>query len=335
MIEDISLLSIPLPFIVGLVFVLTLYPGLKGAEAPLARRYFAAFLALYAGQAIIVSLRFGYGVSALAPVQPVTAALMPPLAFLAFRAMADEPPVKPWRHLAGPLAVAFSVAFARFAIDALLLVLFCGYGFALWRFTKTVAEPAAEAPFRRARRVLRAARLTAALMMFFGVTDGLLFLLALWRGPGFVPGGVSLVNAVGLIILIVYYVWPEAEAAPVSAAPASPQEEALLSRLTAALETDGLFREENLSLARLARKAGMSAREASAAINRASGLNVSQFVNNRRIAEACRLLETTEKPLMDVMYDCGFSTKSNFNREFRRVTGQSPGQYRAARRRAS
>lgn len=327
------MLSIPLPFIAGLVFVLTLYPGLKGAEAPLARRYFAAFLALYAGQAVIVSLRFGYGVSALAPVQPVTAALLPPLAFLAFRAMADEPPPKPWRHLAGPLAVASSVAFARFAVDALLITLFCGYGFALWRFTKTVAEPAAQAPFRRAGRVLRAARLTAALMMFFGVTDGLIFLVALWRGPGFVPGGVSLINALCLLILIVYYVWPEREMPPAPPPSVSVEDEALLSRLAAALEADGLFREENLSLARLARKAKMSAREASAAINRASGLNVSQFVNNRRIAEARRLLEATEKPLMDVMYDCGFSTKSNFNREFRRVTGQSPGQFRAARRR--
>ena len=329
------MLSIPLPFIAGLVFVLTLYPGLKGAEAPLARRYFAAFLALYAGQAVIVSLRFGYGVSALAPVQPVTAALLPPLAFLAFRAMADEPPPKPWRHLAGPLAVASSVAFARFAVDALLITLFCGYGFALWCFTKTVAEPAAQAPFRRAGRVLRAARLTAALMMFFGVTDGLIFLVALWRGPGFVPGGVSLINALCLLILIVYYVWPEREMPPAPPPSVSVEDEALLSRLAAALEADGLFREENLSLARLARKAKMSAREASAAINRASGLNVSQFVDNRRIAEACRLLEATEKPLMDVMYDCGFSTKSNFNREFRRVTGQSPGQFRAALRRVS
>lgn len=78
----------------------------------------------------------------------------------------------------------------------------------------------------------------------------------------------------------------------------------------------------------------MPAREVSAVINRASGLNVSQYVNNRRIAEACRLLEETEHPLTTVMFDCGFATKSNFNREFRRVTGTSPSQWRAERRKA-
>ncbi len=76
----------------------------------------------------------------------------------------------------------------------------------------------------------------------------------------------------------------------------------------------------------------MPARDVSSVINRATGLNVSQFVNNRRIGEACRLLEETDKPLTTVMFDCGFSTKSNFNREFRRVTGTSPSQWRALKK---
>jgi AraC-like DNA-binding protein len=72
------------------------------------------------------------------------------------------------------------------------------------------------------------------------------------------------------------------------------------------------------------------ARELSAAINSVTGQNVSQFVNNRRIAEACRLLEETKQSATTIMLDVGFSTKSNFNREFRRVTGKSPRQWRAA-----
>jgi AraC-like DNA-binding protein len=68
----------------------------------------------------------------------------------------------------------------------------------------------------------------------------------------------------------------------------------------------------------------------SSAINRATGLNVSQFVNNFRVADACRLMAESNRSTTAIMLEAGFSTKSNFNREFRRVTGQSPSEWRAA-----
>ena len=66
------------------------------------------------------------------------------------------------------------------------------------------------------------------------------------------------------------------------------------------------------------------ARQISQAINRGAGLNVSQFVNNRRIEEVCNTLATSEVSVTSAMLEAGFLTKSNFNREFRRVMGQSP-----------
>ncbi|MBB5533605.1 AraC-like DNA-binding protein [Rhizobium giardinii] len=36
--------------------------------------------------------------------------------------------------------------------------------------------------------------------------------------------------------------------------------------------------------------------------------------------------------MTEIMFEAGFSTKSNFNREFRRVTGVSPSHYRAEAR---
>ena len=47
-----------------------------------------------------------------------------------------------------------------------------------------------------------------------------------------------------------------------------------------------------------------------------------------RIAEACRLLTETDQPVTKIMFDVGFQTKSNFNGEFRRVTGMSPTAWR-------
>jgi AraC-like DNA-binding protein len=72
-------------------------------------------------------------------------------------------------------------------------------------------------------------------------------------------------------------------------------------------------------------------RQISAAINRATGKNVSQYVNEFRIAEACALLVETDKPVTEIMLDVGFQTKSNFNREFRRVTNMTPVQWRQSR----
>nr|WP_246719019.1 AraC family transcriptional regulator [Rhizobium rhizoryzae] len=109
----------------------------------------------------------------------------------------------------------------------------------------------------------------------------------------------------------------------------SADDQALLIRIQEALDAKDLYRQEDLSLAKLARRVGAPARDVSAAINRATGLNVSQFVNNRRIREVCRLLEETDQPLTTMMLDAGFATKSNFNREFRRVTGMSPSEWRS------
>jgi AraC-like DNA-binding protein len=70
------------------------------------------------------------------------------------------------------------------------------------------------------------------------------------------------------------------------------------------------------------------ARQISAALNRIHGRNVSQVVNEYRVAEARRRLALTREPVTTVMLESGFGTKSNFNREFLRVTGMSPSAYR-------
>ncbi|WP_051903860.1 helix-turn-helix domain-containing protein [Neorhizobium vignae] len=333
------MLSVPLPFLAGLVFALTLYRSLKGVDAPGSRRYFFAFLVLYALQGVIVGLHFGYGVKALAPVQPITAAIMPPLAFLAFRALMDEPLEKPWLHILPPLAVAAAIGFLRDLVDPLLLVIFFGYGIALWRLTLLGgADVMAEASLPRMRPALRAARLTAGLMLFFALSDASLAVYTSIHGAGDVPLAVTIMNLAAIAAVIVYYFSPDfSSAKPAAASPSmEPREECrvALSRIETALEENGLYRSEDLSLAKLARRARLPAREVSAAINRATGLNVSQFVNDRRIAEACRLLRETERTVIQIMLDVGFSTKSNFNREFRRVTGMSPKQWRAEARTA-
>jgi len=187
-------LSVPLPFIVGLAVALTLYRSLKGIEAPGSRAYFTAFLLLYALQGMIVGLRFGYGIHVLEPVQPVTASIMPPLAFLAFRALAEPPPQRPWLHVIGPLAMVLALAVNTNWVDLLLLVLFSFYGISLLRLTLVADGAMVAAPFHRAAPVLRAARLTAGLMLFFAVSDAGLALYTVRYGNSDVPAAVGLIN---------------------------------------------------------------------------------------------------------------------------------------------
>lgn len=324
------MLTIPLPFFAGLVFVMTLHLSLKGVALPGTRKIFNAFLVLYAAQGIGIGLRFGYGVESLVPLLPITASCMPPLAYLAFRSLTALPVERPWVHVLLPVAVALSVAFARQFVDLLLFLIFAGYSIALWRITRAGGdEVMAEAALQRMRPALRAARLTSALMLFFAVSDGVLAVYAELYGNAEVPLAVSVMNLTAIVAVVIYYLWPQVPAKPSSESVpvASSQDEAIIARVSAALEA--LYAEENLSLARLARKAGLPAREVSAAINRSTGLNVSQFVNNRRVIQACHLLDETTRSATAILFDVGFSTKSNFNREFRRVTGQNPRQWKA------
>ncbi|WP_327290156.1 AraC family transcriptional regulator [Sinorhizobium americanum] len=93
-----------------------------------------------------------------------------------------------------------------------------------------------------------------------------------------------------------------------------------------------MSRDENLTLSRLARRAGVPARQISGAVNRLARKNVSQYINDFRIAEACRLLRESDMSVTAAMLESGFQTKSNFNREFRRVTSLSPASWREQNR---
>ena len=109
----------------------------------------------------------------------------------------------------------------------------------------------------------------------------------------------------------------------------------VLVRVVGVLAEQKLFRDDTLTLTRLARRANVPARQISGAINRLAGKNVSQYINDFRIAEACRLLRETDMPVTTAMLESGFQTKSNFNREFRRVTTQSPATWRTENRPAT
>lgn len=109
----------------------------------------------------------------------------------------------------------------------------------------------------------------------------------------------------------------------------SPETSTRIARkLRAAMETDHLHRDPNLSLWALARHIGASPNYISQTLNEVMGENFFDFVNGYRIAEAMTLLSTTNASVLTITYDVGFNARSSFYNAFKRVSGQTPTSYR-------
>jgi len=52
------------------------------------------------------------------------------------------------------------------------------------------------------------------------------------------------------------------------------------------------------------------------------------FLNEIRIANACNLLCETNKPILDICYESGYSTLANFHKQFFKIKNTTPLQYR-------
>ena len=58
------------------------------------------------------------------------------------------------------------------------------------------------------------------------------------------------------------------------------------------------------------------------------GLSFTEYVNRYRINEAGYLLKNSKETVMAIALDCGFDSLRSFNRNFKRVTGMTPVEYR-------
>jgi AraC-like DNA-binding protein len=86
-----------------------------------------------------------------------------------------------------------------------------------------------------------------------------------------------------------------------------------------------------LNLQTLAEELDISARTISQVINSRFGQNFSEFVNDYRIKEAIQLLSNkkeTTKTVLEILYEVGFNSKSNFYAAFKQQTGESPNTFR-------
>jgi AraC-like DNA-binding protein len=86
----------------------------------------------------------------------------------------------------------------------------------------------------------------------------------------------------------------------------------------------------DIALADLATRCGLSPGRFMRAFKRSFGVPVRRYVLHKRIQAAKSALLHSEKPLLTVALEVGFSDQPAFNRSFRQITGTSPGQWRRA-----
>lgn len=101
--------------------------------------------------------------------------------------------------------------------------------------------------------------------------------------------------------------------------------------LLAFMDSDQPFLDPDLSLPRLAEMSRIPQKTLSRVINERVGVNFNDFVNEYRIRESCRLLSSRPSgtPVLDILYESGFNSKSTFNDAFKKKTGKTPSEFRA------
>ena len=101
-------------------------------------------------------------------------------------------------------------------------------------------------------------------------------------------------------------------------------------RLDQLMTHEKTYTEPELSLAMLAGKLNVHPNYLSQVINEKEGKSFFDYINNLRVEEFKRLISlpgSNRFTFLSLAYDCGFNSKSSFNKNFKKVTGVSPSEY--------
>jgi len=101
-------------------------------------------------------------------------------------------------------------------------------------------------------------------------------------------------------------------------------------RLTHLMVIEKLFTEPELTLADLSSRLGVHSNYLSQVINEMEGVNFYDYINSLRVDEFKRLAllpENQKYTLLALAFECGFNSKSAFNRCFKKATDLSPSEY--------
>ena len=351
------MLAIPLPFVAALLLLMTgvllrcRYP--KTSQKPF------WFIILCALTVTVVGLRWTIDIALFRFLQPILGASVPVAAWLCF-ARAHRSQSSTHLHWLGPIVVLVGSLFYEYVwagtLDVLLILLYLGYGSLLLKSSLRMPE---QVRLTDVPKVLVAERVAGAMLLFSALVDGLLSydilllnaqhtsLILSMSYLVFIPAVVSAVIVVSIstpaqekpkrLQALSSMTQRSLEGVGTSTTLASSldddqteETEQIMAKFDALMNEHQLFKDPDLSLNRLARKLGIPARKISSAVNQTHQQNISKVVNAYRIEHAKILLKQTDEVITEIFLSSGFQTKSNFNREFLRITGQTPSEFRSS-----
>lgn len=102
------------------------------------------------------------------------------------------------------------------------------------------------------------------------------------------------------------------------------------TQLLATLEKEKLYLNPDLTLQVLAESLQSSSKLLSQVINQCSGKNFFDFINSYRCKEAQSLMASLDSKvtIQEILFQSGFNSKSSFNKEFKKLSGLTPTEYR-------
>lgn len=86
-----------------------------------------------------------------------------------------------------------------------------------------------------------------------------------------------------------------------------------------------------LTIGDLATRGGLSAFQLDQRIRDMFGLSAGQYLTRLRISRASERLSRSDDPISELALDCGYADQTAFARQFRKIVGLSPLQYRKLR----
>jgi putative ABC transport system permease protein len=145
------------------------------------------------------------------------------------------------------------------------------------------------------------------------------------------------------LLLAVMAIWiggeailrPETEVPVMAATPPKPSVPTDLMQkglgLKKAMEIKSFYRDAELTLGSLAEKLDVPPHELSRIINIAFGKNFNDLINEYRIRDVTLKMQDPAYDhitLLGIAFDCGFNSKTTFNRTFKQITGKNPADYK-------
>ncbi len=303
---------------------------------------FSLVFALGAIQSFLVGLRFGYGIEGFSPVQRVLPLFLGPVIYLGFISLMFESQqlaAKIVWHLFAPVVALgcfwFLVNDLR-ALDWLISASYLFYVIALVTLWRSGPDRMIFAPVNLVSSLSNWVLRGSGLLIFLLVLDTVIaldFAFAQGRNVTWLIsfGTIPLV----LILLVLLATLPRLLPLPPAPSRAAQSEEKtdhshVMAALNSIMVEDRLYLDPALTVQRLAKRLHIPARQVSAAVNDTKDMNVSQYVNELRLAHAAALLKESGGSVKSVAEASGFLSRSNFYREFQRVYGMSPSDYRTS-----